>query len=192
MARIAAFAAGTGFWVYVFIFLGKVAEVSLSTLRMVLINRGIRLVGAIIGFVEVMLWLIVASSVLSGLSEDFMKGIVYAVAYALGNYLGSCLDDWLAFGLCSLQVVITDVEKAKNVACELRNKGFGVTTMDVHGRFEDHYMLMMTVKRKRSTEAVKLIGEMCPEAVISIGDVKTEQGAYLQHAKKHVAGRVGK
>ena len=186
MAKIAAFAAGTGFWVYAFIFFWKMAEVSLCTLRIVLINRGVRALGALIGFVEMMLWLIVASSVLAGLSEDFTKGIIYAVAFAAGNYAGSWLDELLAFGLSSLQVVISDAEEAKKTVDMLREHGFGVTTMDVHGRTEDHFMLMMTVKRRRLQEAIRLIHTVSPGAVISMGDVKAQQGAYLQSAGKGI------
>ena len=192
MAKIAAFAAGTGFWVYAFIFIGKMAEVSLCTLRIVLINRGVRLLGALIGFVEILLWLIVASSVLAGLSEDFTKGIIYAVAFAAGNYAGSWLDELLAFGLSSLQVVISDADEARRTVDELRDKGFGVTTMDVHGRTEDHFMLMMTVKRRRLQEAIHQIRSTAPGAVISTGDVKAQQGAYLQNAGRAVPRKARK
>ena len=192
MAGIAAFAAGTGFWVYVFIFVGKMAEVSLCTLRIVLINRGVRALGALIGFVEMMLWLIVASSVLAGLSEDFTKGIIYAVAFAAGNYAGSWLDEVLAFGLSSLQAVISDAAEARRAVDTLRENGFGVTTMDVHGRTEDHFMLVMTVKRRRLQEAIRLIRSASPAAVISTGDVKAQQGAYLQNAARSVPGKARK
>ena len=192
MARISAFASGTGFWVYVFIFFGKEVEVALSTLRIVLINRGIKVVGAVIAFIEVILWLLVASTVLSGLSEDFMKGLVYAVAYALGNYLGACLDDWLAFGLCFLQAVITDKENADAVTEDLRSGGFAVTTLDAHGRDRDQHLLMMTVQRRRCAEAVRIIRGRVPGAVIWTGDVKSEYGSYFGKARKAVTGRIGK
>ena len=192
MARISEFAMGTSVWVYLFIFFGKITEVSFGTLRIVLINRGIRTVGTIIAFVEIMLWLIVASTVLVGFKEDFLKGVVYAVAFALGNYAGSWLDEWLAFGLCSMQVVISDEPHAKIVTEALRAKSFGVTTLDVHGRTEDHFMLMMTLKRKRCPEAVSTIESLYPEAVISTSDIKSQHGAYLEHRTKSGPLRIGK
>lgn len=192
MQAISAFSKGTSLAVYLFIFFGKIVEVSLGTLRMVLINRGIRAVGSLIAFIEIMLWLVVASSVLSGLNEDFLKGVIYALAFACGNYLGSWLDEWLAFGLCSIQVIVPDEPHAKIMAESLRAKGFGITSLDVHGRNEDHFMLMMTMKRKRSAEAIDFIEQNCPGAVISQTDVKSQRGSYLESRTRSGPLRIGK
>ena len=93
-----AFLSSGSFWVYIVIFFGKVLEVSLCTLRIVLINRGERVKGSLIAIIEITLWLIIASSVLDGWKNDIGKAISYALAYAGGNYAGSWLDDMLAFG----------------------------------------------------------------------------------------------
>lgn len=192
MQAISSFAMGTSVWVYLFILFGKVAEVSLGTLRIVLINRGVRTIGALIAFVEIMLWLIIAASVLVGFQQDFFKGVVYAAAFALGNYIGSWLDEWLAFGLSSVQVIIPDEQHAKIISESLRARGFGVTSLDVHGRNEDHYMLMMTMKRNRSSEAIAFIQDNCPGAVISTSDIKSQRGAYLESRTRSGPLRIGK
>lgn len=189
---IAEFTLGTSIWVYLFIFFGKIVEVTFGTLRIVLINRGIRVAGTVIAFIEIMLWLIIASSVLAGFQEDFLKGVIYALAFALGNYAGSWLDELLAFGLCSMQVIITDETQARVVVEALRSRGFGVTTMDVHGRLEDHFMLLMTMKRRRCGEASHLIEELCPHAVISTSDIKSQRGSYLEHRGRTGSFRIGK
>ena len=180
LQNIASFAMGNSIWVYLFIFFGKILEVTFSTLRLVLINRGVRTVGALIAFVEIVLWLVVASSVLAGFSEDFLKGVVYALAYALGNYLGSWLDEVLAFGLSSVQIVISDVNQALWVQETLRSRGFGVTSIDVHGRDCDHCMLMTTIKRKRLMELIAWLETNCADAVVTVGDVKSQRGAYMR------------
>lgn len=192
MQWISEFCLGNSIWVYLFIFFGKVLEVSIATLRMVLINRGVRSVGTLLAFFESLIWLIVASSVLAGFSQDFWKGVVYAAAFAAGNYLGSWLDDLLAFGLCSLQAVVPDADSAKNVCEILRAKEFAITSLDVHGRDDDHFMLLMTIRRKRSAEAMDLILSACPNTVISIADIKTQKGAYLKNKSKSVPPRNGK
>lgn len=179
---LSAFALGTSFWVYIYIFFGKLLEVSLGTLRMVLINRGMRAVGAIIAFIEIMLWLLVASSVLAGFSTDFWKGIVYALAYALGNYLGSLLDDVLAFGLSHVQVIIPDQLTASLAAEQLRSKGFGVTLVDVRGMESGHTMLMMDMKRKRLNEVLQFLHQTQENCVITVSDIKTQHGGYLKRS----------
>ena len=85
LQSIETFAMGSTVWVYLFIFFGKILEVSFGTLRIVLINRGERTVGSMIALQEISLWLVVASSVLVGFKTDFLKGIVYALAFACGR-----------------------------------------------------------------------------------------------------------
>lgn len=182
LQAIEQFAQGTTIWVYLFIFFGKILEVSFGTLRIVLINRGERTVGSMIAIIEITLWLVVASSVLMGFREDFLKGIVYAVAFACGNYIGSWLDELFAFGLSSMQVVLPNMESARAAEECLRAKGFGLTSLDVHGRDDDRAMLLMTMQRKRLSEAIALVERSCPGAVVTVSDIKTQRGGYLERA----------
>lgn len=182
LQAIETFAKGSTIWVYLFIFFGKILEVSFGTLRLVLINRGERTIGAIIAVIEITLWLVIASSVLTGFKDDFLKGIVYAVAFACGNYIGSWLDELLAFGLSSMQVVLPDLASAKEAEERLRAKGFGMTTIDAHGRDNDRSMLIMTMQRKRLPEALAILEEQCNGAVVTVSDIKTQRGGYLERA----------
>lgn len=93
------FMSGQNIWVYAFIFFGKILEVSVSTLRIVLINRGIRLVGSLLAVIEIIIWLIVTSTVLNGFQTDPIRIVFYAAAFGMGNFIGSWLDEKLAFGL---------------------------------------------------------------------------------------------
>lgn len=197
LQSIANFAAGTGFWVYAFIFFGKLMEVSIGTLRIVVINRGIRTVGALMAFAEIVLWLVVASTVLTGFREDWLKALFYAIAYALGNFLGSLLDERLALGLCSVQAIVPNAADVERLCAILRKAGFAVTTMDVRGRDNEHGMLLMNMKRKRSGEAIALIEKELPDAVITISDVKTQRRGYLPGStrpalQRHSYRRIGK
>ena len=184
-------AMGTSVWVYLFIFFGKILEVSCGTLRIVLINRGVRTVGSLIAFVEISLWLLVASSVLVGFREDFWKGVVYALAFALGNYIGSWLDELLAFGLSSVQIIISDPQESARIEEQLRAKAFGVTSMDVHGRDADHIMLIVTMKRKRVNEAVDWLQKNCVGAVITVSDIMAQRGGFLCRDGRSGPMRIG-
>lgn len=177
------FTAQNTIWVYMFIFFGKIIEVTFCTLRIVLINRGERVVGSILALIEVTLWLIIAGSVLSDYQSDPLKMLAYAAAYALGTFTGSWLEERLAFGLCSIQTVVMTQEASKAIAEKLRLKGFGVTELEVQGRDEqNHYMLITTLKRKLADEAMNVIQTVNPKAVITVSDVKSQKGGYLRSA----------
>lgn len=192
LQNIAVFATGTGIWVYLFIFFGNILEVTCGTLRIVLINRGVRTAGSIIAFIEIILWLLVASSVLVGFRDDFWKGVIYALAFAMGNYLGSWLDELLAFGSSSVQVIIPDVHTAKIVQDGLRAMGFGVTEISVRGRDNDHSMLLISIKRNRLHEMVQWIEQHCSNAVITVSDVKSQHGGYFRKSSRTGQLRIGK
>lgn len=177
-------------WIYLIIFFGKMLEVTTSTLRIVLINRGIRLVGSLIAIIEIILWLIITSTVLTGFQSDPWKMIVYAAAFATGNYLGSWLDEKLAFGLSSIQIVVSTMEDAKAVTAAMRDNGYGITTLDVHGSDDQtRYMMLLMIRRKRLSEALDLITDTASNAVISVSDVKVQKGGYLRNSPtRHLHG----
>src|SRR5665647_214681 len=150
------FLSGNSIIVYAAIFFGKIIEVTLDTIRMVLINRGRRVAGAVLGFVVVIIWIFIVSSVITDLSANLLKCFIYAVAYSLGNYFGVTIENKLAIGLCSLQVIVRETEgyKLSNV---LRENGFGVTIIEGESANYKRLILIIHLKRKRIPEAVKLI-----------------------------------
>ena len=175
------FFAGTTLIVYICIFLGKILEVTLCTLRIVLINRGERAIGALLALIEITLWLIIAGNVLSNYQSDPWKMVAYALAYSLGNYAGSWLEERLAFGLCSIQCVVMEAETADKIGDALREHGFGLSEMKVQGRDDtDRYMLMSTLRRKLAPEAMDIINSVAPNAVITVSDVKSLRGGYMR------------
>lgn len=163
---------------YFLVFFAKLCEVSLATMRLVLVNRGEKLKGAMIGFFEVMIWAVLASNVLKDLMDDPFKLIVYCLAFSCGNYLGVTLEDKLAIGVAQIQVVVS-TEKTNIIANVLRSKGFGVTIIAGKGMEGPVNLLMIYVKRKSVPEAIETINEFSPQAVITINDVRHIHHAYI-------------
>ena len=73
---------------YLIIFAAKTIEVSIATVRLVLVNKGERVKGAVLGFIEILIWISLVSSVLNNITDDPFKIIAYAAGFSLGNYLG--------------------------------------------------------------------------------------------------------
>jgi uncharacterized protein YebE (UPF0316 family) len=162
---------------YVAIFLAKILEVSLMTVRTVLITRGERLYGSIIGFAEVIIWLYVVSVVLVGIKDDPIRMVVYAFGFAFGNYLGSLLEEKLALGILTINVIATK-ENGEKIAAIVRKQNIGVTGIAAEGINEIKKMLIIHVKRKRRSEVIKLIEGSNINCVISISDTRTVYGGY--------------
>jgi uncharacterized protein YebE (UPF0316 family) len=165
-------------WVlYFLIFVIKVFEVSLQTLRIVLITKEQRLMGALIGFVEVIIWVIVVSAVLQDITKDPFKIVVYALGFAVGNYVGSVVESIFAIGDVSVEV-IAHKRDGLRLANQLRQSGLAVTSVNAHGMSDDREILFMHVPRKRINQTVQMVRSLERDVVITVHDIKPIYGGY--------------
>ena len=147
------------------------------TVRTVLITRGEKLLGSIIGFVEVVIWLYLISTVLIGINEDPIRMVVYSLGFACGNYIGSILEEKIALGLLTINVIVSQKDSVE-MAKILRELNVGVTAVDAEGKNEHRKMLIIYAKRKRKNEIIKIIENTKINSVISVNDTKVVYGGY--------------
>lgn len=167
----------TGVLLYFVIFTVKVLEVSLATLRIVLITKDERLKGAVIGFFEVIIWVFVVAAVLTNITQDPFKVIVYALGFSVGNFVGSKLENYLAIGTTNMEV-ITHKADGKKMSQELRKLGYAVTAVEAYGMKDRREILYMHVPRKEVMKATKQIRNIESDVVITINDIKPVYGGY--------------
>lgn len=165
---------------YLVIFFAKIVEVTISTIRVVYVNKGEKIIGAVLGFFEVLIWLIVVSTVLNNITEDPIKIVIYCLAFALGNYLGVIIESKIAVGLSSIQVVVNE-KNGEPLADILREHGFGVTIIEGKGKNDSKKnLLFIQLKRKRISEAIKIIHEANDKAYITVNDIKSTSGGFIK------------
>lgn len=167
-------------WIYIFIFFGKILEVSVTTIRLVSINRGERVKGSIIAVFEMLIWLSVTGTVLSGFQNDFLRIFIFAIAFAVGNYVGSWMEDKLAFGLCSIQVIVPECSESLFLEEKLRDNKFAVTTIKGKGKDGERDIMFLHIKRKRIPQAVEIIKSDLKNAVIVVNDSKIIHGGFIK------------
>ena len=167
----------------ILILIAKVVEVAIMTLRMILINRGYRREGTILSFVEILLWTFVASRVILGLAEAPVKGIVYSIGFAIGIYLGSRIEAYIAMGRVLIQAIVLRDSEAQ-ISCTLRQMGYAVTTIKARGRDSKKSVLMMFANRKGKEEIVNEIHKLDPNAMIITNDVTNLQGGTISAVRK--------
>jgi uncharacterized protein YebE (UPF0316 family) len=163
--------------IYLFIILFKIVEVSISTVRIVLITKGERKIGAFIAFFEVSLWVILVSTVLNNIAEDPLKIIAYALGFSIGNFLGSVLEERIGIGMSEMTVIVRE-EHGLPLATQLREKGYAVTLIHGEGKNHPRFVLMMYVPRKKVKGCVDLIKATQENAVITVSDKKPIYGGF--------------
>ena len=166
-----------GNWIYPVIFFVKIFEVALTTIRVILVTKGHKFWGALMSIVDVTLWLILMSTVITNIQDDPLQTIVYIVAFAIGTYCGATIEDFLALGHSTIHVIATD-EDGQTLANVFRETGFGVTTLPAHGKDDTKRVLLLHVTRKRLKDATRIINKTCPSAIITVNESKTLMNGY--------------
>lgn len=169
-------------WLLLFIFIAKIVEVSVGTMRSILVNKGFRKPAVILALVEILMWVFVASKVISDISEYPLEGIAYALGFTVGIYCGSVIEAKLAFGKVLIQA-ITTVDKGPALAAKLREEGCGVTIIDGIGKQEARKILMIFANRRGSEKIVEKIQHHDPTAMIVQNEVGGILGGHLSPIK---------
>ncbi|HOQ37714.1 MAG TPA: DUF2179 domain-containing protein [Acetivibrio sp.] len=164
----------------ILIFLSRIIDVTLGTIRIIFVSRGKKYLAPLLGFFEVMVWVMAISQIMQNLN-NFVCYFAYAAGFATGNYVGIIIEEKLAIGTLIVRVIMTKDE------CQLKERlskaGFGVTVVDAEGKNGEVKIIYTIIKRKELPEAIKII-EMCnSKAFYSIEDArKVSQGIFRNAA----------
>jgi uncharacterized protein YebE (UPF0316 family) len=166
---------------YLFIFCARVCDVSLGTVRMLMTMRGQRVQAAIIGFFEVLIFITALGQVMLHL-DNWANLVAYALGFATGTLTGALLEEKLALGFLTVQVVLAHGE-AGQLVDELRQKGFGVTVVDGEGRDGPRQILFVSVRRRHVGALLKLLREHEPEAFVTTFEPRRVLGGVFAYRK---------
>lgn len=165
-------------WELIMIFAAKIVEVTIGTMRVILITKGYRKPGTFLAIFEILLWVFIASRVIMGIVDYPMKGIVYSLGFAFGVYIGSLLENRLAVGKVLIYVIV-DLESGKSLTEALRTLGHGVTTLDAHGKDQERMVLMIFANRKNKQTIINVIESLNQKALIVANEVSILHGGYV-------------
>lgn len=147
----------------------RVADVSLGTIRTVAVINGRRFVSWMLGFFEVLIWILVVSRVIQTIHEHPLYPIAYALGFATGNFVGITIENRLAFGE---RVVRVFTRRGHELAGSLRERGFGVTEFDGRGRDGPVSILFVVAKRKEVGSITRSARELDPECFYVVDDIR--------------------
>ena len=164
-------------WVLIplFIFVARILDVSIGTLRIILVNRGYKTLAPILGFVEIFIWVIAISKIMENL-DNWVNYIFYAAGFATGNYVGMYIEEKLAIGKVGVRIITK--RGADTLIQNITNEGFGITFVDAQGKYGDVHILYVTCKRKRLNQLLHLIHEYNPKAFYTIEDIRYASQEY--------------
>ncbi len=152
------------------IFLARVIDVTLGTIRIISVSRGNRILAPIVGFFEILIWLLAMGQIMQNLTNPIYY-IAFAAGFAVGNFVGIYIEDKLAMGTSLIQV-ITQKDCNELVTC-LHSTGYGVTTVQAQGAKGTVKIVYIVAKRKEVCDITKVIKRCNPKAFYYIEEVRT-------------------
>ncbi len=165
-------------WVLIpsLIFIARVADVSIGTIRIVFISKGLKLLAPILGFFEIFIWLLAMTKVFENL-DNWFYFIAYSAGFAVGNYIGLLIEEKLALGYANLQIITQ--KSGIDLARKLSEEGFGVTWNDANGSRGKVTVIYCVIKRSNFPRVSEVIKKYNPRAFFTIEDIRfANQGVF--------------
>lgn len=144
------------------IFIARVTDVSIGTLRTISIVQGRIKIAFILGFFEVSIWLIILSAVLDKIIENPLLAFLYAIGFSTGNALGILIEKKLAMGYTNFRVISSS--NGFRIAEKIRNEGFRVTVFEGWDGEKKVLEVYIVCERKSLPMLIQLVKEVEPDA----------------------------
>lgn len=169
-------------WVYLLIFLSRVVDVSLTTIRTLMVVQGRKVQASIIGFFEVTIYIVVLGKVVSSLDNP-MNLLFYALGFAVGNYVGITIEHKIALGNLGAQIILK-TDGNKELIDLLRENKFGITVLNGYGKEGPREVLSVALNRKDLMKLRNLVYEYDPNAFITVNNISPISGGYFSPTKR--------
>jgi len=151
------------------IFLARICDVSIGTLRIIFVSKGKRNIAPILGFFEVLIWIIAISKIMQNLN-NYINYIAYAAGFATGNFVGMIIEEKLAMGIQMIRVFAH--ERGSELVQTLNENGYGATVVEAHGAREKVNLIYTIVQRNELANVLEVIDRFNSKAFYTIEDVK--------------------
>lgn len=161
------------------IFLVRIIDVSLGTVRTVLTVKGKTLLATLTSFFEVFIWFLIVREALNTDETSIFVAISYAGGFATGTYLGMFISNKFIKGNLSLQIIISKDDQIVN---KIRKEGYAVSIIDVKGKEhdKDKYMLFIEIDKKRLNHLNDLVKSLDENAFVVVNETKYVQNGFIK------------
>jgi len=151
------------------IFFLRVCDMSLDTLRVLFVMRGIKKIAWVLGFCQSVIFILAIGKVLTQINNP-LNIIGYAAGFATGNVVGMIIEERIAIG--HILVNIISPRRGSAIVTHLRDHGYAVTELAGRGKDGMVSMINCSVLRKQVDAVHELVNEVDPDAFITAEDVR--------------------
>jgi uncharacterized protein YebE (UPF0316 family) len=168
----------------ILIFIARMSDVTLGTLRNIFMSRGFKKIVPFVGFFEVLIWLIAMKQVMNK-ADNFLCYFAWAGGFAMGTYVGMRIEERLALGMQVIRIITS--ETSEKLIAALRSANHGMTVVDANGAKGPVKMIFSIVQRKYLKDVIALIEIHQPNAFYSVEDVRNARHGVFQPGQSKMA-----
>lgn len=148
----------------------RIIDVSLGTLRIIFVSKGFRVLAPVMGFFEVLIWIIVISQVMQNLT-NVVNYVAYAFGFAVGSFVGMSIERRLSLGMVVVRVITA--KDAGDLITFMRKEGYGVTVLNAEGSSGRVNVVFTVIKRTDVGDVVAHIKQFNPRAFYTVEDIQS-------------------
>ena len=153
----------------ILIFFARVCDVSLGTIRIIFISKGIKYLAPVVGFFEILIWLLAIGQIIQNLTNVYYY-IFYAAGFAIGNFVGILIDEKLSIGTVGVRIITK--KDAKELIAALKKADYGLTVLDAEGSNGMVKIIFTVVNRQNIKDVINIVKRYNSKAFYSIEDIR--------------------
>ena len=159
------------FLTYLAVFVCKIIENALSTLRLIVVAKGKKVFGAILQFIIAFVWVITTGIVVTNVKDDPLKVVFFAFGSLIGSYIGSVVEEKIALGNDMITVMVNN-DSSEKIINNISDKYF-ISKIDGENNNKDISILLIITEKKKRKEVLDIIKNIDKTAIITIESIKT-------------------
>lgn len=164
----------------ILIFLARIADVSIGTIRIVFISKGIKNLAPIIGFFEVFIWLLAIGQIMQNLN-NWVAMTAYAAGFAAGTYVGMLIEEKLSFGEVLIRII--SKQDIAELVSKLKEGGYKITSVSGESETGTVKLILVTAHRKSLDHIIHIVKNYNPETFYTVEDLRTTEEEDYHHKK---------
>lgn len=151
------------------IFAARILDVSMQTIRIISVSKGLKNIAPLVGFFEVLIWILAIGQIMQNLTNIILY-VAYAGGFATGTYIGIKIENKLSLGIVGIRVITR--KDATKLVEHLRHEHVGVTVVDAQGPKGLVHIVYTIIDRHDIKKIIKCINQFNPHAFYVIEDVR--------------------
>ena len=158
------------------IFMARILDVSIGTVRTLIMVKGKLFVTTVLAFLEVLIWVLVVKEALITEIDSYLIPISYSLGYATGTFIGSYICKNYIKSIVGLEIIVKQ-NKTKLINA-IRKNGFAVSIIDLKNN--KNGLLICQVNHKNEQKLIRLIKKYDKSAFIIVSDTKYVQNGFIK------------